>query len=246
MDASLDAGTDALLPDGSPDAMDAATGSLGALSFDGIADWVHLPAAPGGASETAFSVEVWFRTAITTGNMFEVYNSQGSADRFISLNAGAVCFYVYASPIGQVCTTEATYGDGAWHHAAGTLGAVGGMNLYVDGVLAASLATPTASTFTTDTDFRLGLGHTGFDSPNVLLQGDLDEVRVWSVERSAADIAANYKRTIDPSTAGLQGYWKLDETGTASVAADATSGAHDGQLMNFTFTPSPWISPGPF
>jgi hypothetical protein len=248
-DASLDSGTDAPLHDGAPDAMDAATGSLGALSFDGIADYVHLPAATGGASEVAFSVELWFRTtSITanTGSMFEVYNSQGAADRFLSLNSGAVCFYVYTSPPQQVCTTATTYGDDAWHHAAGTLGTVGGMNLYVDGQPAASSATTTASTFNTDTDFRIGMGHTGFVSAIVYFQGDLDEVRVWSVERSAADIAANYKRTIDPTTAGLQGYWKLDETGTASVTADATSGANDGQLMNFTFTPSPWISPGAF
>jgi len=245
-DANVDAGTDAPLDDGATDAMDAATGDLGALSFDGIDDWVHLPAAPGGASEVAFSVELWFRTTTVIGNMFEVYDSGGGADRFLSLNSGAVCFYVYASPYQQICTTAATYGDGAWHHAAGTLGVVGGMNLYVDGQPAATSATPTASTFTSDTDFRLGMGHTAFDSQIVFFQGDLDEVRVWSVERSAADIAANYKRTIDPSTTGLQGYWKLDETGTASTTADATSGGNDGQLMNFTFTPSPWISPGAF
>jgi hypothetical protein len=120
------------------------------------------------------------------------------------------------------------------------------VNLYVDGALAASLASPTASTFTTDTDFRLGMGHTAYVSAIVYFHGDLDEVRLWSVERSAADIAANYAHTIDPTTAGLQGYWKLEETGASTVAHDATSSANDGQLMNFTFAPSPWIAPGAF
>jgi hypothetical protein len=119
------------------------------------------------------------------------------------------------------------------------------MHLYVDGQLAGSNGT-TSSTYTTDTDFRLGMGHIAFASPMVYFEGDLDEVRLWSVERSAVDIATNYRQTISPSTTGLQGYWKLDETGTATVTKDATSGAHDGQLMNFAFTPSPWIGPGAF
>jgi hypothetical protein len=249
LDASIDAPLESAPPDAadaSIDATDAAYQSLAALSFDGIADWVHLPAAAGGASDVAFSVELWFRSRSDTGNMFEVYDSGGGADRFLSLNAGAVCFYVYSSPIVQICTTAATYGDNAWHHAAGTLGSVGGVNLYVDGVLANSSDGATSSNFTTDSDFRLGLGHTAFDSSFVYFQGDLDEVRVWSVELSASDIAANYRQTIDPATTGLQGYWKLEETGSSSVAHDATSGAHDGQLTNFTFTPSPWITPGAF
>jgi hypothetical protein len=240
--SNLDASPDAPAVDAGPDAT---FESLHALSFDGVDDWVHLPAAVGGASTTAFSVELWFRSTSQTGNMFEVYNAGGGADRFLSLNDGSVCFYVYASPITQVCTTANTYGDSEWHHAAGTLGA-GGVNLYVDGALAASSMAITASTFTADTDFRLGMGHTAYVSAIVQFQGDLDEVRLWSVERSAADIAANYKQTIAPATTGLQGYWKLEETGAASVAPDSTAGANDGQLMNFTFTPSPWISPGAF
>jgi Concanavalin A-like lectin/glucanases superfamily len=252
-DASPDALADATpdgLADASPDAFavdaapDASFESIAALSFDGVDDWVHLPAAPGGASETAFSVELWFRATAATGNMFEVYAGT-SADRFLSLNNGQVCFYVYGAPTTQVCTAAATYGDSAWHHAAGTLGS-GGVNLYVDGAPAASSKAITASTFTGDTDFRLGMGHTAFVSSIVYFQGALDEVRLWSVERSAADIAANYQQTVSPATAGLQGYWKLDETGAVAVAADSTSGGHDGQLTNFTFTPSPWVHPGAF
>ncbi len=243
-DAAPDATLDALA-DAAPDAPDASFASIAALTFDGVDDWVHLPAAAGGANDSAFSVELWFRSTSNTGNMFEVYNSGGSADRFLSLNGGSVCFYVYAAGAVQICTTATTYGDAAWHHAAGTLGA-GGMHLYVDGALAASNASTTSSSFSTDTDFRLGTGHTGFVSALVYLQGALDEVRVWSIERSANDIATNYRQEIDPTTAGLQGYWRLDGSGTASTAADSTSSGNDGTLMNYTFAPSPWIAPGAF
>lgn len=228
------------------DAADAAP-SGGALSFDGVAAEVELPVAAGAANETAFSVEVWFKTTNATGTFFEVYGN-GGADRFIFVDGGKVCFYVFTGGGNKTCTSTATYNDGAWHHAAGTLGAVGGTRVYVDGVLApeATLATVTQSTFTTDTNFRLGYGHTDFVSAFNYYAGELDEVRVWSVERSAMDIQTNYRAHIDPGTAGLQGYWKLDEVGNATTTKDATSNGHDGTLTGFVIPPSPWVSPGAF
>jgi hypothetical protein len=219
---------------------------IGALSFAGsdAGTWVHLPAAAGGASTTAYSVELWFETKVSDGNMFEVYDEAGGADRFLSMNGGTVCFYVYSPAVVQVCSS-ATYDDGAWHHAAGTLG-TNGVNVYVDGALAGSSTAATTSAFSAGSDFRLGMGHQFFVSPIVYFTGELDEVRLWSVERSASDIAANYSREVDPASPGLQGYWHLDETGAASTTADATGNGNDGTLMNFTYDPSPWVQPGAF
>ena len=36
------------------------------------------------------------------------------------------------------------------------------------------------------------------------------------------------------TTAGLQGYWPLDESGSSTTTKDITAGAHDGTLQNFT------------
>ncbi len=228
-DSSSDVGVDAGPPSG-------------ALTFDGADDHVILPAATGGANEGAFTAELWFKGKTLTAGLFEVYGS--GADRMLSLNAGKVCFYVYGPPV-QVCTTATTYSDGEWHHAAGTVGS-GGMHLYVDGALAAGAATPTQSTFTNDVGFEIGAGHVSFNSAIYRLAGAIDEVRVWSVERSAADILANYKQHLAGSTAGLQGYWKLDGTGSDAKAHDETPGAHDGTLTNFSFTSSPWLTAGAF
>lgn len=225
-----------------PDAKEAGPSS-GALQFDGTDDVVELPAAAGGASETAMSVELWFATTKPTGTMFEVY-AGGSADRFLTIDAGKVCWYVYGSPVRRICTPNAGYDDGKWHHVAGTLGAVSGMKLYVDGANVASAATPTSSNFTTDSNFRLGYGHTDFNSALVYFGGKIDEVRLWSVERTEAEIVASSPSTVPADTAGLQGYWKLDETGT-TTAKDAVTNGHDGMLVNFTTAPSPWV-PGAF
>ncbi len=167
--------------------------------------------------------------------------------RFLFLLNGQVCFYVYASGATTVCSPAATYADGAWHHAAGTLGVTSGTSLYVDGAPSASSATPTSSSFNSDTNFRLGYGHTGFVSSLVYYGGKLDEVRVWTVERSASEILANYRTHLAGTTAGLQGYWRLDdESGSSTTAKDSTPNGNDGTLLGFTFATSPWVVGGAF
>jgi Concanavalin A-like lectin/glucanases superfamily len=236
-----DAGGDAA--DGS--ACDAGS-TRAALRFDGLTAYVRLPASPGGASNTAFSSELWFKTTAQTGVLFEVYSDNPvGADRSTYLKNGQVCFYVFTALASEVCTNGAPLNDGVWHSVAATLG-VDGQLVYVDGVLSAMSPTVTASQFTYDTAFRLGCGYLGPMGPLTFFQGDLDEVRVWSVERSPAELAAGRRQSIDPATPGLQGYWKLDESGTTAIAPDSTAAAHDGTLIGFSFNPSPWVTPGAF
>jgi hypothetical protein len=147
---------------------------------------------------------------------------------------------VYAPSYSELCTA-ATYNDGAWHHAAGTLGP-DGQFLYVDGNLEETEPSVTASAFDWDTDFRAGYGYIGPNGPLTHFSGLLDEIRIWRIQRSEQDIAANLNQTIDPRTSGLQGYWRLDGGGTTVL--DATTGDHDGTLTNFAVDPSPWVRPG--
>jgi hypothetical protein len=58
--------------------------------------------------------------------------------------------------------------------------------------------------------------------------GVIDEVRIWSVTRSRAEIQADMNRKLDGSEPGLVGYWRLDEGG-GQVVSDAT-GNSDGWL----------------
>ena len=263
-----DAGTDSNLVDGAvpdarvdaADASDASDGAVfgNALAFDGIDDVVTMYGDP---SETAFSVELWFKmTQIgdagypLQGNMFSVWQTNsGGADRFLFVDAGKACFYVYNPGRGnpKLCSTN-TYNDGAWHHVAGTLGNTNGIRVYVDGQEVAADAATKVSTFTTGNAFRLGYGHYAFASGLIHMQGQIDEVRVWSVERTAAEIAANYNKFVAASTAGLQGYWKLDEPGTSAIAKDEVLASDGGPgntatLYNFVLdggAPSPWVYPG--
>lgn len=215
----------------------------GALRFDGLDDQLLIPAAVGGFNELAFSEEAWFRTTTSSVALLEVYSTGPlGADRALFLRSGVLCFYVFSPARTEHCSA-ARYDDGAWHHAAGTLGP-GGMTLYVDGALEVHDPNTTQSAFNWDTSLRAGYGRIGADTEFRYLAGDLDEIRVWSVERTEAEIRDHHLQTIDPATPGLVGYWLLNETGTAAVARDATAAHNDAILSGFTNPPSPWITDG--
>jgi len=82
--------------------------------------------------------------------------------------------------------------------------------------------------------------HTGMTAltiggyPPAYFNGQIDEFRVWSVARTAAEIASTMNKSLSGSEANLTGYWKFDETsGTTAVDSVTTAGhtAHPGTLM---------------
>src|SRR4029079_6982062 len=64
---------------------------------------------------------------------------------------------------------------------------------------------------------------------NFFLNGQVDDLRLWNVARSASDISGNRNSELTGSETGLAGYWKFNE-GTGLTAADATANHNDGKL----------------
>jgi hypothetical protein len=103
---------------------------------------------------------------------------------------------------------------GTWYHVAGVYdAALGATHLYVDGVLENTDGSGAAGASTPAADLRLGTFQlTSF------FRGTLDEVRVWSTARSAADLARGRHRTLTGNEGGLVGYWPFDELGGQGLA----------------------------
>jgi hypothetical protein len=82
-------------------------------------------------------------------------------------------------------------------------------------------------------------------------QGKIDEFRVWSVFRTAAEIQANMRVMLRGTEPGLVAYYKFDE-GSGMTAADATGDpTHMAKMVpiNGQLTPPKWVTsdiPGPF
>jgi RHS repeat-associated protein len=94
---------------------------------------------------------------------------------------------------------------GGWTHIA-VVYQNGYPSLYVNGVLqVVSTRTPVK---TVSPSYNMGGGAYG------TMLGGLDEVRIWGVARTAAQIAANYNHGLDPAdNTGLRGYWPMNSYG---------------------------------
>lgn len=115
---------------------------------------------------------------------------------------------------------------GVWHHLCAVHdGASNRDFLYIDGTLFGSNATPALAVG--KTHVRLG------QHPNVAnypLFGTMDEVRIWSVARTAAEIKASlFQRLVTPVD-GLSARWGLDD-GAGGSAADSSGNGHTASLV---------------
>src|SRR5262249_6478245 len=141
-----------------------------------------------------------------------------------------------------------------WHHLAlvyaggGGAGMADEYRLYVDGVLDGqqSMATNTAS------NAQLVIGSTveGEIKP---VAGDIDEVRIWSVARTAAEIQATMRRPLTGTEPGLVLYYDMNvnSAGPGLVVpnrASATGASLDGRTRGVgAGTPSPqFVAGSPF
>jgi len=121
--------------------------------------------------------------------------------------------------------------DGNWHHVAATFDGTT-RSIFWDGVLKGS-DHPGGHNVTISNNMNIAATNNGeyFD-------GAIDEVRIWSVGRSQAQIQDNMNTVIPENSAGLAAYYRFDE-GTGTSAADATGNANNGTLLS-----SPvWVNP---
>ena len=123
-------------------------------------------------------------------------------------------------------TSSLTVGKADWAHVAYTYDNTSGdLKLYIDGQYdsSATIAHNDAFSFASTGYFYVGSG-----GPPGLL-GSLDNVRVWSTARSAAQIAADMHKTEASGATGLQIQYSFDHyDGSTAVNGAATGSTLDG------------------
>ncbi len=132
-----------------------------------------------------------------------------------------------------ITTANPVLSVNTWQHVALTYNGAF-MKLYVNGVEVAS-SSETMSLANASSDFTIGNYSNWYDRPFL---GIIDEVRIWDIARTQAQIDANKSISISPASSGLKAYYKFDE-GSGTSTADATSAANTGTLYN---SPT-WINP---
>jgi len=188
-----------------------------ALQFDGTDDYVIVPAPV--ATGASYTKEAWVYTT-TTSNSRNILSSQ-NAPFWISnnnLKAGQAGNYQYV-------VDPAPFPSNRWVHVAVTYDADSKtMKLYKNGIEVA--ANTNVPGYTTETMF-IG-SHTGTGS---YFEGRIDEVRVWNIARTAAEIKAGMMG-VSANSAGLRAYYKMNETSGTTLVNAANVAGLDGTLMN--------------
>ncbi|MBI2580281.1 hypothetical protein HYV85_00555 [Candidatus Woesearchaeota archaeon] len=191
------------------------------LSFDGVNDFVNVTdnfRFPDLDSRD-WTVELWAY----------VINKQGTNSKSPGLWAldGSHLLYFFneGATLQMYWSTDLITVNGVtnntWHHFAVTRGG-NTFTLFVDGV---NRGSGTNSNRATSTGFMLGT-QTGGD---YTLNGSIDEVAIWSYNKSAAEIAADYKNS--PYSAMIYkdavAYWHFDENGGTDGFADSSGSGNN-------------------
>ena len=227
-----------------------------AFHYDGVSNASTVATQTQRVGMKVFSIEAWFKTTTTDGGKIIGWGTKssgdsGNSDRMIYMGrTGKVYFGVYPLEYKTV-SSETAYNDGAWHHAAASLGP-DGMKLYIDGVLVGSDPNTSAAQINNGY-WRVGGDYMSNwpDNPPLsnYFTGDIDNAAVYDYVLSAdqvsghaappvnEDPAASFVVSTDDLTASLDAGASTDADGyVASYAWDFGDGASDtGATASHTY-----------
>jgi len=195
------------------------------LLFDGD-DYIDVQTSPSLMLLPPFSWEAWAcPSSLAYGRnprvlekglgFFIYYNNEGGEDLTrVGLFLGSS--WTQVEVVGALS-------EGVWTHIAAVYaGSV--LRMYIDGDLAAETVA-SAEYSSSGSPLKIGGHSADYD----YWIGQLDEIRVWSIERSQADIQENMWVQVPTDTPGLAAYWRFEE-GNGQIVHDSSGNGNDAYL----------------
>jgi hypothetical protein len=181
-----------------------------ALSFDGVNDWVNIHDF---SLNGDFTIEGWMSMGPGINQHDVLVGSFGPGQKVNFFASAARLF----APPDVVIATSSTIANTWTHYAITRSGSQ--VTLYYNGV-----SNATGSWTGAFSPQVIGRSSGGF------FEGVMDEVRLWTVARSAAEILQNYDQTVAANSPGLIGYWNFDEDVGTQLVLDVSGSGNDGSL----------------
>ncbi len=199
----------------------------GALSFDGVDDYVDCGTSTSFDIADAITLEAWVK--ITSAKMndiiidkrlpYKLQMSDANNVRMSLINLNLDTYY-----FAQTSDSPLTWG--VWHYIVGTFnGSDKKIKIYVDGVLKNEADHPD-STLYVDSNQKVGVGGEWASEVGwrFFFNGSIDEVKIYNRALSAAEIRYHYNR------GGPVGQWTFDE-GNGKVAFDGSGNNNSGHIF---------------
>ena len=219
-----------------------ATTTNNALNFDGTNDFVEIKNCSGAALDVlnALTIEYWFKGS--NNNSAVRLQQDGSNYIVAGVNGKHIISSDGGTAGGLSVGTAAT--DGNWHHIAMTWqrNTVNGFKSYLDGQLVAQRTSLDVALPTITSGMYLG----ALNGTSEFMTGTLDEVRIWNVVRTQAEIDANRMgcAALSPNS-NLVMYYRFNHgaadvanTGINTMVNSANSTTYRAALNNFSLTSS--------
>jgi hypothetical protein len=200
------------------------------LQFNGTNSYVNLGTNSALAlTNGAFTLEAWIKPILQSNICAIIGRKNGGA-----ANPG-YAFYIntYETTNGELKfesqgVSEATAAQaiqwGVWQHVAATWNGTNFL-FYINGV--AQAVSGSLSLTNGGVDTILG----AFPGGGSYYQGQMDEVRIWSIARSASDIQDGMHHVFTGSEPGLLAYYQFDQNSGTNLPDCSTNG-NNGTLVN--------------
>jgi hypothetical protein len=219
------------------------TFSGNALNLDGSNDYVQSTYSTALNITTNLTMELWIYPTKNSGTQNVISKSSSSQNVsyiFPRTDDGWNTFSAYFTFNGTGWTIVNTpYTSlNSWHHVAMTYDG-SNVRIYMDGTLVKTQAA--SGSITTNTNPLYIGNQNGYPE---FYGGSVDEVRIWNVVRSQAQIQANMNNELTGSESGLVAYYKFNEGTPAgnntaiTTTADSSPNALNGTLNGFAKTGS--------
>jgi len=203
-----------------------------ALNFNGVNEYLTLPTTPETTLSNTFTIEAWILANEWASQSWQgsiVTNDSGGTNggfAFRCGNDGRLSMAVSASNNWVEALSEPVMTVNKWHHVAAVID-LGTLTLYVDAIPVAS------ASYQGDLSASNGLitigESTGF--PGRLFNGIIDEVRIWNVARSEAELASNVGTAFNGNETGLTAYLPMNE-GAGLQVGNLSDTASTGSTIN--------------
>ncbi|MCH8328172.1 MAG: fibronectin type III domain-containing protein, partial [Candidatus Marinimicrobia bacterium] len=199
------------------------------LDIDGVDDYVEVPDHNSlDITGQGLTLEDWIKPGSTRPGRI-ISKRGGTGDWEIDIWQDVIRFTMSGTVIATVSFTTVN----TWTHLVGTYDG-SNARIYVDGV--ERVSTTYSGTLAANSNSlyigRLNGSSTPYD-------GTIDEVRIWSVARSQAEIQGSMHSQLTGSETGLVGYWRMDEASGLTVfdyTANANHGTLNGGVTRVTST----------
>ena len=205
------------------------------LNFDGVNDYVELPNEATFDFTNQMTVEFWMNSNVTP-QQWDALVAKGDGSWRVSLTAAGKINFAGSGSFGDVTSNEVVT-DGTWKHVAVTYNGSNAI-IYIDGMENNRLA---GTGNIANSSYKVSIGE-NLQATGRNYKGNIDEVRLWNVARTATQINANKNCELQGNETGLLAYYKFNQgdgavtNTTITTLTDVTANGNNGTLTGFALT----------